>query len=84
MRFDILINDYRVFPRLMMIFMMYMMINFHNWFTVNNTLPVTEMSDWALIGYGSVLATFVGFAKFYMETRGDRSNPTAYTKQEGK
>ena len=68
MSFSDTLNDYRVFPRIMMGFMMYHMLVFHNWFTMNNTIPVTSMSEWALIGYASVLATFVGFAKYYMET----------------
>jgi len=62
------LNDYRVFPRLMIVFMMYMLFTFHNWFTQNNTLTVVDMSEWAIVGYGTVLATFVGFAKYYMET----------------
>ena len=62
------LNDYRVFPRLMMLFMMWMMWRFHLWFTQNGTLTVINMSEWAVIGYGTVIATFVGFAKYYMET----------------
>jgi len=62
------INSNRVFPRLMMAFMMLMMWRFHNWFTQDGTLSVLQMSEWSLVGYGTVMATFVGFAKFYMET----------------
>lgn len=60
------LNDYRVFPRIMMGFMMYMMWAFHDWFTQNGELTVVNMSEWALVGYASVLATFVGFAKYYI------------------
>ena len=67
------LNDYRVFPRLMMIYMMYMMYKFHDWFTQHGTLTVVDMSEWAIIGYGTVLATFVGFAKYYMETSNARN-----------
>jgi len=62
------LNDYRVFPRAMVLFMMYMLLQFHCWFTQNGTISIVDINEWALIGYGSVLATFVGFAKFYMET----------------
>ena len=65
---DKILNKYRVFPRAMMLFMMGMMLQFHNWFTQNGTISVTEMSEWHIMGYGTVIATFVGFAKFYMET----------------
>jgi hypothetical protein len=63
------IDKYRVFPRFMMMFMMYMMLVFHDWFTQGGTLKVTDMGEWAIVGYGTVMATFVGFAKFYMESR---------------
>lgn len=33
--------------------------------------PATEMSEWTTIGHNTVLDTFVGFAKFYTETRGE-------------
>lgn len=46
--------------------MMYMMWAFHDWFTQNGELTVVNMSEWALVGYASVLATFVGFAKYYI------------------
>lgn len=65
---DQTLNKYRVFPRLMMFFMMYMMYMFHDWFTQGGTLTIVDMSEWALVGYGTVIATFVGFAKFYMDT----------------
>ena len=68
------INHYRVFPRLMMAFMMYMMWAFHQWFTQGGVLSVTDLTEWALVGYGVVIGTFVGFAKFYMETGTKNSN----------
>ena len=63
------LDDYRVFPRLAMFFMMFMMLQFHNWFTQNGTLTVVDMSEWALVGYASVIATFVGFMKYYIGGR---------------
>lgn len=33
--------------------------------------PATETSEWTTIGHNTVLDTFVGFAKFYTETRGE-------------
>lgn len=52
--------------------MMYMMWVFHDWFTQGGALTVVEMSEWAIVGYGTVLATFVGFAKYYMESTGTK------------
>lgn len=63
------LNDYRVFPRLAMLFMMFLMLQFHAWFTQDGTLNVTDINEWALAGYASVMATFVGFMKYYI---GDR------------
>lgn len=61
-------NDWRVFPRLGMMFMSYMLYLFHMWFTQNNTLPVTELSEWHIVGYGTVIAAYAGLWKFYFET----------------
>jgi hypothetical protein len=38
------------------------------WFTNNHTLLVTEMSEWHIVGYGTVVAGYVGLWKFYFET----------------
>ena len=65
-----LVNQWRVFPRLIAVFVMYMMYEFHMWFTQDGTLTITEMSEWSLLGYASVQATSVGFFKFYMDTKG--------------
>ena len=68
------LNEYRVFPRVMLVFMMFMMWEFHQWFTQYGKLTVLDMSEWHIVGYGTVIATFVGFAKFYMDTRTGKVN----------
>ena len=63
-------NEWRIFPRLIAFFMAYMWTEFNEYFF---SIPMHEQSEWALVQYGIITATFVGFAKFYME--GDkRSN----------
>jgi hypothetical protein len=64
------VNQWRVFPRIIAVFVMYMMWAFHDWFTQGGTLTINEMSEWALLGYASVQATSIGFFKFYMDTKG--------------
>jgi hypothetical protein len=61
-------NEWRVFPRLGMVFMSYMLYAFHIWFTNDSTLLVTDLDEWSLIGYGTVVAGYVGLWKFYFET----------------
>jgi len=63
-------NRWRVFPRLIAFYMAYMWNCFNTYFF---SIPLTEQSTTALAQYGLITATFVGFAKFYMET-GDKSN----------
>ena len=62
------INQWRVIPRIIAFFVMYMMYAFHMWFTNNGELLITDMSEWSLVGYASVQATSIGFFKFYMES----------------
>lgn len=62
------INENRIFPRIMAIFLGYMLYTFHMWFTQDGTLLVTELKDWSLMQYAAVLGAYIGFAKFYMET----------------
>lgn len=62
------LDDFRVFPRIIMIFMAYMLWTFHNWFTQDNTLKVTDMHEWTLVGYATVIGAYVGLAKFYLDT----------------
>jgi hypothetical protein len=61
-------NAWRVFPRLGMVFMSYMLYIFHMWFTGDGTVQVTDLNEWAFVGYGTVVAGYVGLWKFYFET----------------
>jgi len=58
-------NKHRIFPRFVAIVILYIFYQFHLWFT---SVPITDIKEWAIVGYGTVLATVVGFAKFYMES----------------
>ncbi len=58
-------NQWRVFPRLIAVFMAFMWVQFNQYFF---SIPMAEQADFALAQYGVITATFVGFAKFYMET----------------
>jgi hypothetical protein len=58
-------NNWRVFPRLGMVFMSAMLVWFNVWFFQT---PVTEMSEWHLVQYGVVVGAFIGLWKFYFET----------------
>ena len=62
------LNNYRAFPRIIMGFMAYMLWDFHNWFTQDGTLSVTDMKEWTLVGYATVIGAYVGLVKFYLDT----------------
>lgn len=64
-------NQWRIFPRLIAFFMAYMWMQFNHYFF---SIPMIEQSEWALVQYGIITATFVGFAKFYMETGGQHAD----------
>lgn len=68
------VNQYRVVPRIIAGFVMYMAYKFHNWFTNDGLLLVTDMSEWALLGYASVMGAHVAFFKFYMDTNGSKTH----------
>ena len=61
-------NDWRVFPRLGMVFMSGMFVWFHLWFTGYGETSVINMSEWHIVGYGTVVAGYIGLWKFYFET----------------
>lgn len=67
-------NEWRIFPRLGMIFMSYMLYLFHMWFTGDGSISVTDMSEWHIVGYGTVVGVYVGLWKFYFETGGIGKN----------
>lgn len=71
------LSNYRVVPRIIAGFVIYSMWAFHQWFTQDGALAITDMSEWALIGYGTVQATFVGFFKFYMDSGCKKVNSSA-------
>lgn len=58
-------NNWRIFPRIGMIFMSAMFIWFNNWFF---QVSVNDMPEYALVQYGLVVGTYVGLWKFYFET----------------
>lgn len=64
-------NQWRIFPRLIAFFMAYMWIQFNQYFF---SIPMQEQSEWAFVQYGLITATFVGFAKFYMDTGDKHAN----------
>lgn len=61
-------NEWRIFPRVALVFMGYLLYTFHMWFTQDNTVNVLDMSEWHIVGYASVVGVFVGLLKFYFET----------------
>lgn len=61
-------NDWRIFPRLGMVYMNYMFYLFHMWFTQDGTISVLSMSEWHIVGYGTVVAAYAGLWKFYYDT----------------
>lgn len=58
-------NDWRIFPRIGMIFMGIMFVWFNIWFF---SVSVTEMSEWHLVQYATVAGAYIGLWKFYFET----------------
>jgi hypothetical protein len=64
-------NNWRVFPRLIAFFMAYMWLQFNDYFF---SIPMAQQSEWAFAQYAVITATFVGFAKFYMESGGKNAN----------
>ncbi|WP_211217120.1 hypothetical protein [Psychromonas hadalis] len=48
-----------------------MWLQFNSYFF---SIPMAEQAEWALVQYGVITATFIGFAKFYMETGGKHAN----------
>lgn len=61
-------DDFRIFPRLVLGFMAYMLWEFHQWFTQDGTIVITDMMEWTLVGYATVIGAYVGFFKFYMDS----------------
>lgn len=69
------LDEYRMFPRLIIGFMAYMFAQFHVWFTThvdkNGDIiksNITDMSEWAIVGYATVIGAYAGLIKFYLET----------------
>lgn len=60
-------NNWRVFPRLGMIFMSAMFVWFNCWFF---STPLNETSEWQLVQYATVVGAYIGLWKFYFETGG--------------
>lgn len=58
-------NDWRVFPRIGMIFMSCMFIWFNTWFF---SVPIVDISEWHLVQYAAVVGVYTGLWKFYFET----------------
>ena len=67
-------NEWRIFPRLIGIFMAYMWIQFNNYFY---SIPMSEQSEWAFGQYALIVGMFVGFAKIYMSTGGKKNDPSS-------
>ena len=61
-------NEHRVFPRAIAIFLAYKLYTFHVWFTKDNSVDILQMKEWSIIGYATVIGAYIGFAKFYMES----------------
>ena len=55
-------NDWRVFPRLGMVFLSYMFVWVTQWFMA---MPLQE---WTLVQYAAITAVYVGAWKFYFDT----------------
>jgi len=58
-------NDWRIFPRLGMIFMSIMLVWFNFWFF---GVPVTALADWHLVQYAAVISAYIGLWRFYFQT----------------
>ena len=67
-------NEWRIFPRLIGIFMAYMWIQFNNYFY---SIPMSEQSEWAFAQYALIVGMFVGFAKIYMSTGVKKHEPSS-------
>lgn len=67
-------NEHRIFPRVIAIFLGYMLYSFHTWFTADGTISVLEMKEWSIVGYATVVGAFVSFGKFYVETGNDNND----------
>jgi len=67
-------NEWRIFPRLIGLFMAYMWIQFNNYFY---SIPMSEQNEWAFGQYALVVGMFVGFAKIYMSTGGKKNDPSS-------
>ena len=58
-------DRWRVWPRLMSLFIGWMWIEFNTFFF---SIPINQHSEFALVQYGVIIGVFIGFCKFYMDT----------------
>jgi hypothetical protein len=65
-----LFDLWRVWPRLMSLFIGGMWIEFNTFFF---SVPINQLSEFALVQYGVIIGVFIGFCKFYMDTGGSRN-----------
>ena len=63
-------DAWRIWPRLMSLFVGYMWVAFNDYFF---SIPINQHSEFALVQYAAITGVFVGFCKFYMDT-GKRLN----------